>query len=425
MGAVMTAGRVAWDTPVSALVRSNTDTRGRLILSLLTALPLVTKRLPEPHEPSYLQTTLSVWCSLKMVCVIKTAGSMEEAGDAEADPPLPAAENQEKKRTPSTSTNKVDLKILIRGLKKIEALNHALAQSPAQVNATTTPITPSPRPDNIFEVIFQEIKMPSENYSTFREWFSTKAEEKESLSLEEARNIVLFVHLHLSDNPEVTRQYSIRLLKKNCPLSPPSFYQLARWSHEIRDREKQKKDLDTVNCSESAAKWEAVKDCMQHGLFQNKIVPMSGTSADCCPSCAKTRMDLQTTEGVNRPIVAGEMVRSKSSKDTRADPAPRAAMGTIGGGLERSASGHTLREQKVCPNCGKTFVPVAVATAAAASVPDGEVIRQVSQKVGDEAVAVSPAALKTSDSGGQPRREPSAERDKRASNETSSEREAA
>jgi hypothetical protein len=329
---------------------------------------------------------------------------MDEAavGDAEADP---LSESQEK-RTKKERNNKVEIKILISGLKKLEALNQALSQAtiatqrdltpPPSVGATTNsssqPLpTPPWRQENCFEVIFQEIKMPSENYLTFREWFTTKADHKETLSLEEARNIVLFVHLHLSDNPEVTRQYSIKLLKKNCPLSPPSFYQLARWSHEIRELEKHKKDLDIANSSESAAKWEAVKHCMQHGIFQNrKIVPMNGTCADCCPSCAKTRMEMQTTDA-NRPVpvVAGELVRSQSSKDTRPDPG---AVGVGGVARERPVSGHSLRDQKVCPNCGKTFVSVT----GSASAGDG--LRQSSSQkvIGTNAPSSPTAAAATS-----------------------------
>jgi hypothetical protein len=217
-----------------------------------------------------------------------------------------------------------------------------------------------------YEVLYQEIKLPSENFIRFREWFSsvTECEEKDALTIEEARNIIQFAHLHLSENPEVTRQYSITLLRKNCHLSPPAFYRLARWSSEIRELEKHKRH-PLAGGEDTSAKWEAVKHCIHHGVFQsNRITPMNGALCLTCAALETQPTAAGGTEGVSRvtpqPATSGgELVRSQSSKDTRADQSRPAASGNGSGGLERSASGHTLPSQResvplaVCDRCGK------------------------------------------------------------------------
>jgi hypothetical protein len=210
-----------------------------------------------------------------------------------------------------------------------------------------------------YEVIYQEIKLPSENFIRFREWFSsvTHCEEKDALTIEEARNVIKFAHLHLSENPEVTRGYSITLLRKNCHLNPPSFYRLAKWSHEIRELEKHKKPSLAAaggaggggqEGGDSSAKWEAVKHCIHHGVFptSHRIVPINGS---LCASCAALEAP--------HPSGGGELVRSQSSKDH----GTASAVSASGVALERSASGHTLpsqRDLKVCDRCGKPFPAV-------------------------------------------------------------------
>lgn len=181
---------------------------------------------------------------------------------------------QQEEQQEQEEEEEVDTKILLNGLKKIEIIT--------QSKELLT---------ECFEILYQEIKIRSENYHRICSWYSLHSENKEDLTIEEAKNIVLFVKLHLSDNPEVTRQYAITLLKKNCNLTPPVFYRLTKWTHDIKDLEQRKKNPN--NTTNTSNRWEAVKHCIHYGVFRSrKIIPMT----DLCPACS----NMETSNSIDK-----------------------------------------------------------------------------------------------------------------------------
>jgi hypothetical protein len=88
--------------------------------------------------------------------------------------------------------------------------------------------------EHIYSLLFDEMRLPSDGYSRFRDWLSTQTEKKYTLNSKEASNIVLYATLYLPQLTEVSRDFAIAQLRRKCVLRPPSITCFRRWTSEIK-----------------------------------------------------------------------------------------------------------------------------------------------------------------------------------------------